>query len=88
MEVAQDGTRYTGWRLPTAEEISIIIKYQEAIPETMATVLSDYNYYSLSGEGVWTGLYEDTPENRARPPLVRCIRDLSPSEVEAINSKE
>lgn len=87
MEVATDGTQYTGWRLPTTEEISIILNYQADLPETMAVVLSDAYYYSLSGEGVWTNLWERTDENLSRPPFVRCVRDLSPEEVEAINSK-
>lgn len=87
MEVATDGTRYTGWRLPTTEEISIILKYQADLPETMAVVLTDAYYFSLSGESVWTNRMEDNTTNRARPPFIRCVRDLSPEEVEAINSK-
>ncbi len=88
MEVATDGTRYTGWRLPTKEEISIIINYQTKLPETMATVLSDCNYYALDGSASWTGIWEDNEENRNRIPFIRCVRDLSPEEVEAINSKQ
>lgn len=88
MEVATDGTRYEGWRLPTKEEIAVIIKYQNTVSETMATVLSDCNYYALDGSASWTGIWEDNEENRNRIPFIRCVRDLSPEEVEAINSKQ
>ena len=84
MEVAKDGTRYTGWRLPTREEVSVIINYQDNKPETMATVLSDANYYALDGS------YVENPnwDEHIRIPMIRCVRDLSPEEIEAINSKQ
>lgn len=90
MEVATDGTKYVGWRLPTKEEISVIIKYQsdDSTSESMATVLSDCNYYALDGSAAWTGLWEETYDNLNRIPFIRCVRDLSPEEIAAINSKQ
>lgn len=90
MEVATDGTKYVGWRLPTKEEISVIIKYQSdnSTSESMATVLSDCNYYALDGSAAWTGLWEETYDNLNRIPFIRCVRDLSPEEIAAINSKQ
>jgi hypothetical protein len=51
VEVALDGTRYTGWRLPTQEEVAVILDYQydENKSETMAEVLAAKYYYTLDG---------------------------------------
>ena len=85
VEVAQDGTTYTGWRLPTKEEINVIIGYQSSIPETMAPVLTGQYYWTLDG----TSAYVSTGnQGTATNAYVRCIRDLSPAEVNAINSKQ
>ena len=54
----EQGKRFTGWRLPTREEIGIIIKYQDAL-ETMATVLSGDHYWTLEGKAVATNWYKD-----------------------------
>lgn len=50
----------------------------------MATVLSDANYYALDGS------YVENPnwDEHIRIPMIRCVRDLSPEEIEAINSKQ
>lgn len=84
VEVAQDGTTYTGWRLPTKEEVSIIIRYQNDIPETMAEVLTAKHYYTLDGEAA---VNPNPSGNTSDTRFVRCIRDLSPAEINAINSK-
>ena len=92
MEVGTDGTRYTGWRLPTAEEIDVIIKYQgtndtsvtidgttvSGEDRAMVPVLTGGHYHTLSGTPKATG-WDDS--NYA----VRCIRDLSAAEVVALN---
>ncbi|MBR1466819.1 MAG: hypothetical protein IJ607_10755 [Bacteroidaceae bacterium] len=85
VEVALDGTTYTGWRLPTKEEVSVIINYQynSQTSESMAEVLTARNYYTLDGTSATNAEY--TGSNGT---FVRCVRDLSPAEVEAINSKE
>lgn len=84
VEVAQDGTTYTGWRLPTKEEVGIILQYQQNLPETMANVMTARFYYTLDGDAA------ENPSptgNTSTTRFVRCVRDLSPSEVNAINSK-
>ena len=99
MEVATDGTRYTGWRLPTDMEVQVIIDYQgnaRGVVElkddngetiyaignyrSMATVLSGSAYHSLDGEPASTGY-------GGNEVAVRCVRDLSAAEIEAINNQ-
>lgn len=86
VEVSSDGTRYTGWRLPTKEEVAVILDYQydESKRETMAEVLAARYYYTLDGNTAENTYEERTGTNGI---FARCIRDLSPEEVEAINSK-
>ena len=88
MEVATDGTRYTGWRLPTPDEISVITRYQNGTIngvtisnsnyQAMTPVLTGNTYWSLTGNAVSTGI-------GTGGPYLRCVRDLSAAEVEAIN---
>ena len=84
MEVATDGTHYSGWRLPTKEEINVIINYQNTIPETMAEVLGGSYYWTLDGSSAYVSSGSEGSANNA---YTRCIRDLTPAEVNAINSK-
>ena len=84
MEVATDGTHYSGWRLPTKEEINVIIDYQNTIPETMAEVLGGSYYWTLDGSSAYVSSGSGGSANNA---YTRCIRDLTPAEVNAINSK-
>ena len=84
MEVATDGTHYSGWRLPTKEEINVIINYQNTIPETMAEVLGGRYYWTLDGTSAYVSSGSGGYANSA---YTRCIRDLTPAEVNAINSK-
>lgn len=87
VEVAIDGTRYTGWRLPTKEEVNVILGYQydQKTEESMAEVLAAKYYYTLDGTAA-----ENTYENRTGTDgtFARCVRDLSPEEIAAINSKQ
>ena len=87
MEVATDGTRYTGWRLPTKEEIKVITTYQNdhyvTSDDIMAVVLSGRFYYTLDDDSQATGIVN----NQNAGTFVRCIRDLSADEVEELNSK-
>ena len=88
MEVATDGTRYTGWRLPTPDEISVITRYQQgtingvtisdANYQAMTPVLTGNTYWSLTGNAVSTGMGEGGP-------YLRCVRDLSAEEVDRLN---
>ena len=85
MEVGTDGTRYVGWRLPTAEEVKVIIQYQRdtnvTADGTMAVVLGGANYYTLDGNSQATGVATESYT------YVRCIRDLTADEVKALNGK-
>ena len=84
MEVGTDGTRYTGWRLPTAAEIDFIIEYQQtthpAYNKTLAPVLTGYGYWALHGEQKYTS-YTSGGEQR-----VRCVRDLTLEDLERLNT--
>lgn len=88
MEVTPEGKRYTGWRLPTPDEISVITRYQNGTIngvtisnssyQAMSPVLTGGYYWSLTGNSVSTGLDDDGP-------YLRCVRDLSAKEVEELN---
>ena len=94
MEVASDGTRYTGWRLPTQSEIGIISRYQNGninnvtIPadyRPMAEVLGGELYWCLSGRRIRTADNQVVDTGNA---YLRCVRDLSAAEVERLNGFE
>lgn len=95
MEVTPDGRRYTGWRLPTAEEIGVIIDYQGKNPnsvtidETTITNPDDRILtIVLTGEYYWTLNNARTPTNLNSPVAgtgVRCVRDMSAAEIKALN---
>lgn len=75
-EVASDGTIYDNWRLPTNEEIAIIIEYQGKENSPIDNVLTGANYRTLSKETKATGIKGADEGN-----FVRCVRDLTPEEV-------
>ena len=85
MEVGTDGKRYVGWRLPTKQEIEVIIGYQSGAYTsgiTMVTVLGGQYYWALDG----TSAYVSTGSGgTAANAYVRCVRDLSVEEVEQLN---
>ncbi len=92
MEVAQDGTRYTGWRLPTEAEIKVITGYQYGtidgvtIPsqyQAITPVLTGMWYHSLSGTPVLAN--PDADAQSQTQSYLRCVRDLSADEVERLN---
>lgn len=68
VEVADDGTEYHDWRLPTAAEIDIIIKLQNN-SQAMDEVLSGISYWSASGIKA-TGVSGASGRGR-----IRCVRD-------------
>lgn len=89
MEVAEDGTRYTGWRLPTADEIEVIVNYQQgrfgnitisSEDRVIAEVLKGARYYNLSGGDTPTNI-----PNASNGTFLRCIRELSAEEIEKLN---
>jgi hypothetical protein len=92
MEVTPDGTRYTGWRLPTQAEIEVITGYQYGsiggvtIPseyQVITPVLTGRYYHSLSGQEVEAN--PNAGSQSQTKSYLRCVRDLSAEEVEALN---
>lgn len=91
LEVAEDGTRYYGWRLPTQSEIKVISAYQNGtinnviIPsdfQVMTEVLGGALYWCLSGKKIRTSDNQIVEDGTA---YLRCVRDLTASEVEELN---
>lgn len=68
VEVAQDGTVYNDWRLPTKAEIEIIYKYQND-SDVMDEVLAGEEYWSASG------LVTNPDPSSSSGWAIRCIRD-------------
>lgn len=82
-EVTRDGRSYENWRLPTREEIGIILGYQYT-SDTIDEVLTGDHYWTLEGKAVSKQYYAD-PSQDSPSGHVRCIRDLSEAELEQIN---
>lgn len=53
---------WTGWRLPTREEVGVILRYQNAGYDTMQPVMTGSYYWTLEGAAVATGMNEQTDE--------------------------
>lgn len=68
VEVAEDGTVYDNWRLPTRAEINIINRYQANSP-AMAIVLTSKSYWSASG------MVSIDNASGSNNYALRCIRD-------------
>ena len=87
MEVGTDGKRFVGWRLPTKQEIEVIIGYQDGTYTsgiTMVTVLGGSYYWALDG----TSANVPTGSNgSASNAYVRCVRDLTIEEVDQLNNQ-
>lgn len=93
VEVGSNNQVYNDWRLPTLEEIKIIKKYQEAVPDVMDAVLEtreknednkDANpYYWTAIENVYhyTGNKEDNINGSRTECRVRCVRDFHVGEL-------
>lgn len=104
-EVDADGKEWTGWRLPTREEVGVILQYQHAGYDTMSPVMTGRYYWTLEGAAVATGInnednqtwytnwderWKDTSydyQSGRGNCYIRCIRDLTPAEVAAVNAK-
>ena len=83
VEVGTDGTRYDNWRLPTESEIKVIVNYQyESNQDVVTEVLRGYSYWSLSGKQVKAN------SHGSGEGYVRCVRDLTPEEVTALENKK
>lgn len=71
---------YTGWRLPTYEELTIIKNIQDQNYDTFDKVITVGNYYfTLEGSRHAIGAL-DNPGH-----FVRCVRDLTPEELTELN---
>ena len=68
VEVAQDGTVYDDWRLPTRAELEIIMEFQYKENAAMDEVLAGPSYWSASGL-----VYNNKGSGTAK--TIRCIRD-------------
>ena len=87
MEVGDDGKRFVGWRLPTKQEIEVIISYQTGTNTqnvTMVTVLGGQYYWALDGT---TAYVSSGSGGSTTTGYVRCVRDLTLEEVEQLNSR-
>ena len=87
MEVeAGTGKRFVGWRLPTKQEIEVIIGYQDGTYTsgvTMVTVLGGAYYWALDGT---TANVPSGSGGSTTTGYVRCVRDLTLEEVNALNA--
>ena len=85
VEVSTNKKRYDDWRLPTQEEINSIVEFQndKKAANTMDRVLKGYYYWTANG-----GKSDKVPGSTINnsPGAVRCIRDLSPAEVQELEN--
>lgn len=80
---------YDGWRLPTKTEIQFIVDFQKEsyknnkgkTKQPIKPVLEGANYYTLNNETVATGV------ESGDDAYVRCVRDLTPAEVEELDKQ-
>ncbi|MCI6338225.1 MAG: DUF1566 domain-containing protein [Prevotella sp.] len=85
VEVSMNKKRYDDWRLPTQEEINSIVEFQndKKAANTMDRVLIGRYYWTANG-----GRSNEVPgwSSDNTPGAVRCIRDLSPAEVQELEN--
>lgn len=85
VEVSTNKKRYDDWRLPTQEEINSIVEFQndKKAANTMDRVLIGRYYWTANG-----GRSNEVPDwsSNNYPGAVRCIRDLSPTEVQKLEN--
>ena len=87
-EVDVNGKEYDNWRLPTAAEIKFIADFQKESFRTndneekkpIKTVLTGQYYYTMDGESIDTGMSNSGT-------AIRCVRDLTPAEVEELDKQ-
>ena len=88
-EVGFNGKKYDNWRLPTAAEIKFIADFQKesfktnsnASKKPIKTVLTGQYYYTMDGNYIDTGM--DNSDDIA----IRCVRDLTPAEVDELDKQ-
>ena len=87
-EVGFNGKKYDNWRLPTAAEIKFIADFQKesfktnsnASKKPIKTVLTGQYYYTMDGDYIDTGM--DNSDI-----AIRCVRDLTPEEVDELDKQ-
>lgn len=80
---------YDGWRLPTKTEIQFIVDFQKEsyknnkgeTKQPIKPVLEGANSYTLNNKTVATGV------ESGNEVFVRCVRDLTPAEVEELDKQ-
>lgn len=80
---------YDGWRLPTKTEIQFIVDFQQEsyknnkgkTKQPIKPVLEGANYYTLNNKTVATGV------ESGNEVFVRCVRDLTPAQVEELDKQ-
>lgn len=85
VEVSTNKKRYEDWRLPTQEEINSIVEFQndKKAANTMDRVLKGYYYWTANGGQSDKVPGSTIPNGKG---AVRCIRDLSPAEVQELEN--
>lgn len=81
-EVANDGTVYDNWRLPTNEEVKVICDYQGTSNSPIDEVLAGRYYRTLSQETVLA------KANGNEGYFVRCVRDMTKEEVDKLEESK
>lgn len=80
-EVDSDGNEYTGWRLPTKQEIQYMIDNQNTNTQVMIEVLPAKYYWTLDG-----GQGENpSPSGSTDGTFTRCVRDVTADEITRLN---
>ena len=87
-EVDVNGKKYDNWRLPTAAEIKFIADFQKESfitnnnkeKKPIKTVLAGQYYYTMDGDKIDTGM-------SSSGIAIRCVRDLTPKEVEELDKQ-
>lgn len=82
--------KYKGWRLPTKAEIQFIVDFQQEsyknnkgeTKQPIKPVLEGANYYTLNNEDVATNI-----SGANSGTFVRCVRDLTPAEVDELDKQ-
>lgn len=82
--------KYDGWRLPTKAEIQFIVDFQKESyknnkgekKQPIKPVLEGANYYTLNNIDVATNI-----SGANSGTFVRCVRDLTPAEVEELDKQ-
>ena len=82
-EVTADGRVYSGWRLPTKQEIQYMIDNQNKNSEVMIEVLGGRRYWALDGS---VAIYPEGADGDGSQVWTRCVRDVKEDELARLNA--